>query len=103
MNSINLYLLLVIIFMLIGFAIGVVVHALSQKKIKFDALITTLFAIMGGLLAGLGFQYLVIGNQSIISRESLVAAVVGGLMFAIFSRFLIRDREEIRTSSTHWR
>lgn len=103
MNTLNLYILLVLVFMLVGFAIGVLVHALSQGKVKFEALLTTLFSIMGGLLSGLGFHYLLARDQNFVTREGLAAAVIGGLVFALISRLLVRDREEIRTSTTRWR
>lgn len=94
-NPFNIYTWLVL-----GFGIGIVVHAIDPGNVKGGLFGSILAGIIGALLGGLVTTYIIGTTTNIFSIQSIAISIGAAILFVIFERILFRNTGRIKTETT---
>ncbi len=87
----------ILIWVLFGLVVGSLVHLLDPGEIKGGIFMTIglgiLGAVAGGLLSSVLFNTAISG----INFQNFAIAVIGGIILAVISRLIFRNRNHIKT------
>lgn len=96
-------LLSIVSWIIFGFIVGMIVHAIDPGHVRGGVVGTTLLGILGALFGGLLSSIIFGVVYTGFSVEGFLTAIVGGLVLAFLSRFIFRETGHIKTTTTQLR